>query len=194
MTLDSAASRIGLSARRHAPRTLFRTHASDPDCGFAYPCCGRHPLLRTRRTSTVPLRRRATLRLTPACLPNRRRAASTNSADLTASGRDELLPIRTSWESAPTTSAGACSSRRSRDTPDRSGAAAFSWKQPRFQCGRRRRWLPLSDKGSHDARAGSACTRRHERGLATVDDVCLATRLYERRPAVKSLAGSMSDA
>ena len=89
MTLDSAASRIGLSARRHAPRTLFRTHASDPDCGFAYPCCGRHPLLRTRRTSTVPLRRRATLRLTPACLPNRRRAASTNSADLTASGRDE---------------------------------------------------------------------------------------------------------
>ena len=30
-------------------------------------------------------------------------------------------------------------------------------------------------------------------GLATVDDVCLATRLYERGPGVKSLACLMSD-
>ena len=67
----------------------------------------------------------------------------------------------TSWESAPTTSAGACSSRRSRDTPDRSGATAFSWKQPRFQCGRRRRWLPLSDRSSDAARAsGGDVSRR----------------------------------
>ena len=31
-------------------------------------------------------------------------------------------------------------------------------------------------------------------GLGTVDDVRPATRLYERGPGVKSLAGSMSDA
>ena len=39
---------------------------------------------------------------------------------------------RPSWESAPTTSAGACSARWSRDAADRSVATAFSYKQPRF--------------------------------------------------------------
>ena len=52
-----------------------------------------------------------------------------------AGGDPDSLPVRTSWESAPTTSAGACSARRSRDTADRSGATAFSCKQPRFDAG-----------------------------------------------------------
>jgi hypothetical protein len=48
------------------------------------------------------------------------------------------------------------------DTAERSRATAFSCKPATIRRGRRRRWLLLSDRGSHDDTAGSGCTCGHD--------------------------------